>query len=668
MKFTALESGLLVRKGKEILQIEAWGTNALRIRATKNAAFSGLDKALTETVGHEAKVVILPEEKAANDCYAYVENGKICCTVSRVGILTFYLNGKRVLREYYSNYDGSLTRESECFKKISREFKGLASDSYKLTMRFEADKREKIFGMGQYQQSFLDIKGCVLELAQKNSQVSVPFMVSNLGYGLLWNNPGTGEVTFGRNITQWVADETDELDYWITADDTPAAIVKNYTEAVGRAPVMGKEYLGLWQCKLRYRTPEEVLEVFREYKKRGIHLDVIVIDFFHWPVQGDWCFDETYWPKDKVKAMAEEIHAEGTKIMVSVWPSVDKRSSSYAELAEDGLLSLTEKGSQQTYDYQGDCGTIDLFAPEAQEYIWNKCRKNYLDWGMDLFWLDNSEPDQVAYDLDNLRYATGRSTKVGNEYPKKYAEAFAGGLRSAGRDNFVNLVRSAWVGSQKYSTLVWTGDVQSTFEAFRDQVVAGLNIGLAGIPWWTTDIGGFMTHDVNDPYFRELLIRWYEFGVFCPILRMHGDRGPYDIPPLDNRDFGGGYLHTGQPNELWSYGEDNYAIMKKYLDIRLSLKDYVAGLMKEASETGAPVIRTMFFEFPGDEKCWEIEDQYMFGPDYLVAPVLEQGMEEREVYLPAGCWENFHTGEKVEGGRFVTVKTPLDVIPVFKRK
>ena len=241
MKFTALESGLLVRKGKEILQIEAWGTNALRIRATKNAAFSGLDKALTETVGHEAKVVILPEEKATNDCYAYVENGKICCTVSRVGILTFYLNGKRVLREYYSNYDGSLTRESECFKKISREFKGLASDSYKLTMRFEADKREKIFGMGQYQQSFLDIKGCVLELAQKNSQVSVPFMLSNLGYGLLWNNPGTGEVTFGRNITQWVADETDELDYWITADETPAAIVKNYTEAVGRAPVMGKE-------------------------------------------------------------------------------------------------------------------------------------------------------------------------------------------------------------------------------------------------------------------------------------------------------------------------------------------------------------------------------------------------------------------------------------------
>lgn len=164
-------------------------------------------------------------------------------------------------------------------------------------------------------------------------------------------------------------------------------------------------------------------------------------------------------------------------------------------------------------------------------------------------------------------------------------------------------------------------------------------MGLAGIPWWTTDVGGFMTDDVNDPDFQQLLIRWYQFAVYSAVLRMHGDRGPYNIPPLDTRDWGGGYLHTGQPNELWSYGEKNYAIMKKYYDIRISLHDYIKKLYDEASENGSPLIRTMFYEFPEDAACWELKDQYMFGEKYLVAPIFHLNQFEREVYLPAGQWK-----------------------------
>ena len=247
-------------------------------------------------------------------------------------------------------------------------------------------------------------------------------------------------------------------------------------------------------------------------------------------------------------------------------------------------------------------------------------------------------------------------------------EAFYNGQEAEGDHEAVNLCRSAWVGSQKYRTLVWTGDVQSNFESFKDQVIAGQNMGLAGIPWWTTDIGGFMTDNWDDPDFRELLIRWYQYGVFCPILRMHGNRGPdWDIPKLDDRDFGGGYLYTGHPNELWSYGEEAYEIMKKWLDIRLSMKDYIAGLMEETARTGAPVIRTMFFEFPDDEKCWELPEQYMFGSDYLVAPVLEPGARERSVYLPKGQWESISDKKIYSGGQTVTVPAPLDVMPVFKK-
>ena len=177
-----------------------------------------------------------------------------------------------------------------------------------------------------------------------------------------------------------------------------------------------------------------------------------------------------------------------------------------------------------------------------------------------------------------------------------------------------------------------------------------------------------MTDDVADPKFRQLLIRWYQFAVYSAVLRMHGDRGPYNIPPLDDRDWGGGYLHTGQDNEMWSYGEEVYGIMRKYYELRRSMRPYISKIFAEAHENGSPLMRTMFYEFPDDEKCWELTDQYMFGPEYLVAPVLELNRFERDVYLPEGTWENLNTHEHIEGKRTIRVKAPLDEIPVFLRK
>ena len=206
----------------------------------------------------------------------------------------------------------------------------------------------------------------------------------------------------------------------------------------------------------------------------------------------------------------------------------------------------------------------------------------------------------------------------------------------------------------------------SNFAALRDQFAAGLNIGMAGIPWWVSDTGGFFG-DKTAEHFNELLIRWFQFSTFCPVLRMHGDRGPHDIPTLSDLDYGGGFSPTGQPNELWSYGEEAYEIMKKYLDIRLSMKDYIMSIMDEASENGSPVIRTMFYEFPEDKKCWEAKEQYMFGHKYLVAPVMYQGMTERSVYLPEGAWKSIHNGTVYDGNVDITVEAPLEIIPVFEK-
>lgn len=673
MQFETANGVLIARNGGEMLRIEPWGKNSLRVRATMLPELSKQDWALTETpesshvevecheVDHWVGDGTIDKRESAS-----ITNGRICAVVNFAGVITFYRDGKQFLREYYRSYDGTLSRESRCLKTVNREWKGIIGGSeFSLNLKFDSNDGEKIFGMGQYQQSYMDLKGCVLELAQRNSQISVPFAVSNLGYGMLWNNPAVGQVTFGKNYTEWIARSTKQMDYWLTVADGPKQILENYTAVTGLAPMFPEDRMGLWQCKLRYRTQDEVLSVARQYKKEGIHIDQIVIDFFHWTVQGDWKFDTTYWPDPK--AMVDELHSMGIKVIVSVWPSVDRKSENFQPMMDRGLLIRTERGAAQTYDYQGDCVEIDVFNPETRKYVWEICKKNYYDFGIDAFWLDNSEPDYGVYDFDHYRYIAGPALSCSNIYPQLYSRVFYDNMKDLGDGTVVNLLRCAWAGSQKYGNVVWSGDVPSTFEAFYDQLQAGLNMGLAGIPWWTTDVGGFMTDDVNDPDFQQLLIRWYEFAVYSAVLRMHGDRGPYNIPPLDTRDWGGGYLHTGQPNELWSYGEENYRIMKKYYDIRIEMHDYIKQLYEEASSNGSPLIRTMFYEFPEDSKCWELQDQYMFGSDYLVAPIFHLNQFERDVYLPVGKWEDTRDHKVYDGGQTITADAPLDSMPVFKR-
>lgn len=673
MRFVNDNGALVFYRMGEMVRIEAWGKDSLRVRATMQGKFTENIWALTEKVEKDSAQIIFEKEDIwvgdgtiTKDDKVTIVNGKIKAVVNHVGIISFYKEDKLILREYFRSYGGTISKESRCLKVINRDWKGIPGASeYELTVKFESNKGEKIFGMGQYQQENMDLKGCVLELAQRNSQISVPFAVSSLGYGMLWNNPAVGRVTFGNNYTEWIAKSTKEMDYWITAADTPKEILANYTNATGHADMFPEELMGLWQCKLRYRTQDEVLTVARQYQKEGIKIDQIVIDFFHWTVQGDWKFDKTYWPDPK--AMVEELHSMGIRVIVSVWPSVDRRSENFWPMREMGLLIKTERGAEQTYDYQGDCVEIDVFNPDTRKYVWEVCKRNYYDLGIDAFWLDNSEPDYGVYDFENYRYFEGPALTCSNMYPQLYSRVFYDEMSKEGKP-VVNLLRCAWAGSQKYGNVVWSGDVPSTFEAFTDQLQCGLNMGLAGIPWWTTDIGGFMTDDVNDPDFCELLIRWYQFAVYSPVLRMHGDRGPYNIPALDDRDWGGGYLHTGQPNELWSYGEDNYAIMKKYYKVRMELHDYIKRLYEEAHENGSPLLRTMFYEFPQDAKCWEITDQYMFGDKYLVAPILHLHEFAREVYLPEGSWKLTSTGEVISGGRTVKVDAPIEYMPVFEKQ
>jgi alpha-D-xyloside xylohydrolase len=507
------------------------------------------------------------------------------------------------------------------------------------------------------------LKGSVLELAHRNSQISVPFAVSSAGYGFLWHNPAIGEAVFGLNTTQWTAEACGQLDYWVTAGATPAQISANYADATGHAPEMPNFALGLWQSKLRYWNQEELMSVAREHKERELPVGVIVADYFHWPHQGDFRFDPEFFPDPA--AMTSQLREMGVELMVSVWPQVAFASENYPELSRRGLLVRSERGHDAQTAFVEPAQFLDVTNPEAREFLWGKVKENYFDHGVRVFWLDEAEPEFASYDFDNYRYWRGPAAAWSNVYPFDYARAFFEGQRAAGQNQIVNLARCAWIGSQRFGTLVWSGDIHSTFDDLKRQITAGVHLGVAGIPWVTTDVGGFHGGDIADPAFHELLIRWFQFAVFCPVLRMHGDRRPF--APVAGAD-GRPRLRTGAPNELWSYGENVYRILTRHLRTREALRPYLGALMDEAHRRGAPVMRGLFYEFPDDPACWEAPSQFMLGSDYLVAPVVEPGARSREVYLPAGAeWTNCGDGARVEGGRWVEAAAPLDRIPVFAR-
>ena len=389
---------------------------------------------------------------------------------------------------------------------------------------------------------------------------------------------------------------------------------------------------------------------------------MIVADFFHWSAMGDYRFDPAEWPDPA--AMAAELRELGTELMVSIWPTVSPLSENYAEFYDQGLLVGADQGAefQQTIQDKGMAAPMpvafyDPTNPRTRDRIWELIARNYLADGIRVFWLDASEPELNPAQPANLALHAGPGAEVAGIYPRDNARLFAEGMAAAGQDPTVLLCRSAWAGSQRYGAAVWSGDIPATWDSLRRQVRAGLNIAISGIPWWTTDIGGFHGGDPADPAYQELIVRWFQYGAFCPLFRLHGDRLPR-VPT--------GHAMTGGPNEAWSYGDVAYERIAAVLRLRERLRPYIHQQMRAAAERGLPPMRPLFVDFPHDPRAWQAEDQFLFGPDLLVAPVLEPGATEREVYLPAGrSWTEAATGASHAGGATVTVPLTLDRIPVF---
>jgi len=643
-------NALLWSGNDEHVRIEAWGQDSLRVRATVSGAIR--DRLVNVLLPpKETHVDITIDEREAT-----IRNGTILARVSSTGLIRFF-DAQRGVELLAEVPPGHATRIPP------RLFKATHGALFHVEARSHAYDDERFYGLGQHQHGLLDQKGCTIDLIQRNTEITIPFLVSSRGYGFLWHNPSVGRVELGQNGTRWVADATPQLDYWITAGNTPATIMEHYADATGYPSEFPEWASGFWQCKLRYRSQDEVLAVVREHKRRGLPLSVIVIDFFHWTLQGDWRFDPELWPDPT--AMTRELNGMGVRVMVSIWPTVNPLSENFGTLRQRGLLVRTERGNgtvMQFIDNRPE-GLVSLYYydatnPEARDFIWEQVHEHYYQQGIKTFWLDVCEPEMSPMEPDNVRFFLGNGAEVGNSYPLLHERGFYEHMQATGETQILNLCRSAWAGSQRYGVLAWSGDISSTFEALRVQVRAGLNMAMSGIPWWTTDIGGFYGADSASSTFRELIVRWFQYSTFCPVLRLHGYRNPESNSAM--------MIQTGGPNEVWSFGAEAYAIISELLALRERLRPYVMEQMQLAHERGIPPMRPLFFDFPNDETASKVDDQYLFGPNLLVAPVLYEGARSRKVYLPAGTtWTDAWTGEVFQGGCSFMAEAPLSRIPLY---
>lgn len=648
-KITILKDKLIFERRDELTVIEAYGENCLRCRSTKNSKLLDENWTLLPPAS-ESECFVEGDEKVAT-----IRNGMVSATIEAGqpwygGIISYYRKDRQIL---HTKFEGEYTG-----RNVHTE-----GDHYQIKVIFDANEGEHFYGLGQEQENQFDRKGSTCNLQHYNTKSAVPVVYSSFGYGFLWNNPAPGRCETTNNHTMWVADSAYQADYLIYAGETPADVLKIYCDLTGYAPKFPEWAAGFWQSKLRYESQEDLLEVAREYKKRGIPITAIVIDYFHWTEQGEWKFDPEYWP-DPV-AMCRELKEMKIEPVVSIWPTINPKSENYEEMNEANMLVRTENGQYGTFEFYGQQTFIDVTHPKTGSFVWDKVKENYYKYGIRTFWLDEAEPEVHPQQYSNLKFYAGNGAQSAMLYPYYYSKMFYEGLKSEGETDIILLTRAAYPGTQKFGSLVWNGDIMSTFEALRMSVKTGLSMAMSGIPWWNSDIGGFLVGDIESDYFKELVVRWAQFGVFSPVMRLHGSRlrtkNQKDRHP-DVKERSGG------DNEIWSFGEENYKILKGLVELRERLRPYICHYMDLASETGAPIMRPMFFDYYEDEVCYTLEDQYMFGEDILFAPISAQGQTGREVYLPEGSWIDVNTKEVYEGKKWVTCTAQLHQFIAFVRE
>jgi alpha-D-xyloside xylohydrolase len=507
---------------------------------------------------------------------------------------------------------------------------------------------EAIYGLGQHQAGVWNYRGESVDLSQDNTNISIPVMLSSNGYGIYWNNDSRGRMNNRfANYLFLSSEAADTIDYYFIYGPDFDRIVAGYRELTGAAPLYGKWAYGFWQSKNKYNSQQELLAVAKRYRDEHIPLDNIVQDWFWWTNMGDFHFDPKRYPDPK--AMIDQLHDEHVHIMFSIWPYFYPGSDVYTDMDKRGYF--IDRTKSKAYHPQG-MAVYDATNPAAQNYYFRLVNNSLLKIGADAFWMDTTEPETEGQEENVLTYnklAIGNGARYANIYPlATTGTVYDGQRKETDQKRAYILSRSAYAGDQRYGVTAWSGDLVSDWETFRRQIPAGLNYELSGLPYWTTDIGGFVSTNPDSPAYRELFIRWFEYGTFCPIFRTHGTR-------------------TTNQNELWSYGPEAQKILVAYDKLRYRLMPYIYSVAWKVTNESYTPMRPLVMDYREDVRAQNIGDEFLFGPSILVAPVTEQEAVTRHLYLPKAKWYDFWSGTAVEGGKAIDVAAPLERIPLFVR-
>ncbi len=595
------------------------------------------------------------------------------------------------------------------------------TETWDVQQTFVSPSDEALYGLGQHQEGIFDIRGVPIRLHQANTNISIPFLLSSKGYGILWNNAsltdfnpadrsipidsntgngqfnttakgkygfvltsgnrnqltlkfgaepvidientwtpttasgvisleanksyevsargGTGGVQLAmrppQDTTTFRSEVAPAIDYYFLYGPELNRVVSEYRHLTGEAPLFPKWAYGYWQCRERYHSEQEILDTAAEFRKRKIPVDALVQDWQYWGKYG-WNamkFDEDHYPHPK--QMLDKLHADDLHLMISVWSKFGEDTDVYKRMAAHSFLV---PGTPWT----------DFFNPAAQAAFWSELKAGLFQDGIDAWWMDASEPEFDI--LKDKQTFLGSGNSVRNAYPLYVTKAIYEGQRATtDRKRVVILTRSAFAGQQRNAAASWSGDVSANWITFRRQISAGLSFSMSGLPYWTTDVGGFFRPD--DQYtsnaYRELLTRWFEYGTFSPLFRVHG------------------YKSNA---ELWNYGPAVEKILTQYDELRYRLLPYIYSAAWGVTNRGETLMRALPLEFSSDSRARAISDQFLFGPALLINPVIAEGAKERALYLPAETeWVDFWTGKRMSGGQTITADAPLDMIPIYSR-
>ncbi len=509
---------------------------------------------------------------------------------------------------------------------------------------------EGFYGLGQHQAGVWNYHGESVELSQENTNIAVPMFLSTNGYGVLWNNDSRSKFNNRFIHVLYMSSEVaDAIDYYFIYGPDFDTIIAGYRELTGAAPMFGRWAYGFWQCKNRYKSQEEILGVAHKYRDLHIPVDDIVQDWFWWNRKGEHVFNTNY---PDPRGMIDHLHRNHFHFMISVWPFFEPGSAVYDDMEKKGYFIEHTRIASPPY-HANRMAVYDATNPAARKYYWGLMDKALFQIGADAWWLDTTEPETEGQEENILlghKLFIGSGNRYANIFPLMTTAAVYEGQRSASDKKRVFILsRSAFAGAQRNAVTAWSGDVLSDWLSYKRQIPAGLNFSLSGLPYWTTDIGGFISGgNLNDPQFRELFVRWFQYGTFCPIFRVHGTRNPDE-------------------NELWSYGPEAQKILVSYDQLRYRLLPYIYSLAWMVTKNSYTPMRPLVMDFRADVKAQNIGDQFMYGPALLVNPVTEQGATMRRLYLPQAKWYDFWTGAAVDGGTTLDSPAPLDRIPLYVR-